>query len=157
MVWVQTKNRLKAEGIIVNRRNTHRWIMIPMRNRAMLGSEETLQSKVITLFKKIFYWSIVDVYIYTESFPSGSDGKESACNAGDSVSIPGSRGFSGEGNGNPLQYSCLENSMDRGAWQPIVHGITESHITKRLSLSFFMLFSILVYHRILNRIPHVIK
>ena len=49
------------------------------------------------------------------SFPSGSDGKESACNAGGLGSITGSRRFPGEGNGHPLQYSCLENSLDRGA------------------------------------------
>ena len=49
-------------------------------------------------------------------FPGGSDGKESACNAGDPGSIPGSGRSLGEGNGNPLQYSCLENPMDRGAW-----------------------------------------
>ena len=55
-------------------------------------------------------------------FPHGSSGKESACNAGDLGSVPGSRRSPGEGNGNPLQYSCLENSMDRGAWQAIVQG-----------------------------------
>ena len=49
------------------------------------------------------------------NFPSGSDGKASAYNAGDPGSIPGSGRFSGEGNGNPLQYSCLENPMDGGA------------------------------------------
>ena len=59
------------------------------------------------------------------SFPSGSDGKESACNAGDPGSIPGSERSPGEGNGNPLHYSCLENSMDRGAWQATVRGVTE--------------------------------
>ena len=52
--------------------------------------------------------------------------KKSACNAGDPGSIPGSGRSSGEGNGNPLQYSCLENSMDRGAWQSTVHGATKS-------------------------------
>ena len=50
------------------------------------------------------------------SLPSGSDGKASACNAGDLSPIRGSGGPPGEGNGNPLQYSCLENSMDGGAW-----------------------------------------
>ena len=50
-------------------------------------------------------------------FPSGSDGKESPCNAGDPGSIPESGRFLGEGNGNPLQYSCLENSVDREVWQ----------------------------------------
>ena len=49
-------------------------------------------------------------------FPGGSDGKASACNAGDLGSIPGSGRSPGEGNGNPLQRSCLENPMDRGAW-----------------------------------------
>jgi len=49
-------------------------------------------------------------------FPGGSDGKESACNAGDLGLIPGSGRFLGEENGNALQYSCLENSIDRGAW-----------------------------------------
>ena len=49
-------------------------------------------------------------------FPGGSDGKESACNVGDLSLIPGSERYPGEGNGNPLQCSCLENSMDRRAW-----------------------------------------
>ena len=61
--------------------------------------------------------------IYDKPFPSGSVGKESACNAGDQGLIPGLGGSSGEGNGNPLQYSCLENPMDRGAWQATVHGV----------------------------------
>ena len=56
----------------------------------------------------------------------GSDGKQSACNAEDLGSTPGLGRFPGEGNDNPLQYSCLENSMDRGAWWTIVHGVTES-------------------------------
>ena len=51
-----------------------------------------------------------------QGFPGGSDGKTSACNAGDSGSISGLGRYPGEGNGNPLQYSCLENSIDRGAW-----------------------------------------
>ena len=55
-------------------------------------------------------------------FPDGSDGKESACNAGDPGSIPGSGRSPGEGNGNPLQYSCLENPIDRRAWRATVHG-----------------------------------
>ena len=59
-------------------------------------------------------------------FPGGSHGKESASNAGDPGSIPGSGRSSGEGNGNLLQYSCLENSLDRGAWPATVHGVTKS-------------------------------
>ena len=59
-------------------------------------------------------------------FLGGSDGKESACNAGDPGSIHGSGRSPGEGNGNPLQCPCLENSMDRGAWWAIVHGVTKN-------------------------------
>ena len=69
-----------------------------------------------------FYMEIVN-YL---SFPGGSDGKESACNAGDLGSIPGSGRSPKEGDGNPLQYSCLENSMDRGAWQTTAHGVAKS-------------------------------
>ena len=60
-------------------------------------------------------------------FPGGSDSKEPACNTGDLGSILQTRRSPGEGNGNPLQYSCLGNSMDRGAWWSTVHGVTESH------------------------------
>ena len=59
-------------------------------------------------------------------FPGGSDGKESACNAGDMGFIPGSGRSPGGGNSNPLQYSCLDNPMDRGAWWATVHGVTKS-------------------------------
>ena len=57
----------------------------------------------------------IDFYLYILDFPGGSDGEESACNAGDLDSIPGSERSPGEGNGYWLQYSCLENSVDRGA------------------------------------------
>ena len=63
------------------------------------------------------------MYIVLLGFPGGSDGEESACNVRDPSSIPGSGRSPGEGNGNPLQYSCLENSMDRGAWWTIVHTV----------------------------------
>ena len=63
---------------------------------------------------------LVNEYIPVDSsvgFPGGSDGEESACNAGDLGLIPGSGRCPGEGNGNPLQYSCLEKPLDRGVWQ----------------------------------------
>ena len=60
-------------------------------------------------------------------FPGGSDSKESSCNAGDSGFIPGLGKSPGEGNGNPLQYFFLENSMDRGDWWATVHGVSKSH------------------------------
>ena len=58
--------------------------------------------------------------------PCGSDGKESAYNVGDPGSIPGSGRSPGKGNGNPHQYSCLENSMDRGSWRGTIHGVAKS-------------------------------
>ena len=59
-------------------------------------------------------------------FPGGSDGKASAYNAGDPGLIPGSGRSPGEGNGNPLQYSCLENPMDGRTWRATVHGVVKS-------------------------------
>ena len=66
-------------------------------------------------------------------FPGSSDGKESTCNAGDLGSIPGLGRSPGGGHDNPLQYSCLENPMDRGAWQATVHGVVELDMIEQLS------------------------
>ena len=72
------------------------------------------------------------------SFPGGDSGKEPTCQVEgdlrDESSITGSGRSPGVGNGNPLQYSCLENSMDRGAWQATVHGVSESDMTEQLTL-----------------------
>jgi len=73
-----------------------------------------------------------DIYVYVRvyyinwGFPAGSDSKESTCNARDLGLILGSGRSAGGGNGNPLQYSCLENPMDRGAWWATVHGVAKS-------------------------------
>ena len=68
-------------------------------------------------------------------FPGGSDSKESACSTGDLDSIPGSGRSPGGGHGNPLQYSCLENPMDRGAWRAAIHGAAkELSVTEQLSM-----------------------
>ena len=81
-------------------------------------------------------------------FPGGSDGKQSACNAGDLGLIPGSGRSPGEGNGNPLQYSCLENAMDIGAWQATVHRVAELDMTEHSAFSsvFFLLFADFCIH-----------
>ena len=72
---------------------------------------------------------------YLMSFSGGSDGKESSCNAGETSLIPGFGKSPGEMNGYPLQYSCLENPMHRGAWEATVHRVTESRTRwERLSM-----------------------
>ena len=73
--------------------------------------------------------------------PDGSEGKESACSAGDLSSIPGPGRSSGEANGNPLQDSCLENPMDTEVWQATVHGVEKSRT--RLSDNTFTFFHFL--------------
>ena len=80
--------------------------------------DATIQHSNVCIWSRVCIWS--------EGFPDSSDSKESACNVGEPGSIPGSGRSPGEGNGNLLQYSCLKNSMDRGAWQATVHGVTKS-------------------------------
>ena len=81
------------------------------------------------LHRFLEFWKVDDLaivlffYLWLIAFPGGSDGKESAGNTGDPGSIPESGRSPGEGNGNPLQNSCLENSMDKGAWMARVHGL----------------------------------
>ena len=65
-------------------------------------------------------------FLRITKFPGGSDGKESACNVGNLGLIPESGRSPGEGNGNPIQYSCVENPTDRGAWWATVHGVKKS-------------------------------
>ena len=83
---------------------------------------QTPSSLLSWVLSYLIMWYLYEVIQY---FPHSSVGKESACKAGDPGSIPGSGRSPGEGNGSPLQYSCLENPMDRGAWQDTtVHGVT---------------------------------
>ena len=73
--------------------------------------------------------SILQIHTVARGFPDGSDSKDPICNAGDTGDaglIPGSGRSAGGGNGNPLQYSCLENPMDRGAWRATVPRVTKS-------------------------------
>ena len=80
----------------------------------------------VCVFICICIYIHIQIHIHIQGFPGGSDGKESTCNAGDLGSIPGSGRSPGEGHCNPLQYSCLENPKDRGAWRATVHGAAKS-------------------------------
>ena len=77
-------------------------------------------------------WQTQSFFYYPSPAPGGSEGKASACNAGDLGLVPGLGRCPGEGNGNPLQYSGLENSMDGEARQATVHGVAESDTTETL-------------------------
>ena len=123
------------------------WEMLPeaLLHQVTLGSAQLIVWNMDPVFQKlkikasIYYWiRVLDssentsiivmlkcilLYFYW-GFPGGLDGKQSACNAGDQDSIPGSGIFPREGNGNSLQYSYLENPMNRRAWRTTVHGVT---------------------------------
>ena len=100
------------------------------------------------LAQSSFFSNLTPIWLFYPSkggFPCGSDGKESACNAGDLGSIPGLGRSLGAGNGNPFQYSCLGNPTDRGDWQATVHGVTKS----RTWLS--------MWWRLLNTLQNIIR
>ena len=102
-------------------------------------------------------------FIHTVNFPSGSDDKESAYNTGDLGLIPGLGRSPGGGHGNPLQYSCLETPMDRGAWWAIVHGVAKSrtqlsnhahtHPCFSMYQYFIILYGQIIFHRM--NLPHI--
>ena len=135
LLWIRHISYFKILGFIMTTRNENSLI------------KDARQSKHFLKF--IFNWQIIALQccvdfchtktvintIYScffksrvsyKGFPGGPVGKESACIMGELGSITESGTSPGEGNGNPLQYSCLENSMDRGAWWATVHGVTKS-------------------------------
>ena len=91
-----------------------------------------------SVFSENLLRTIKDYIFFWLGFPGGSEYKASACNAGDLGLIPGWGRSPGEGNGNPLQYSCLENPMDGEAWWATVHGVAKSQ-TRLRDLSFTFL------------------
>ena len=110
---------------------------IPLREVADWPAHHDLDATFRKIGKRSAYCLLPDKHPGKEDqgfpvflgFPSGSDGKESANNAGDLALIPGLGRSSGEEHGNPLQYSCLENPHDRGAWRATVMGCKESDTT----------------------------
>ena len=131
-----------ACGILVPRSGTERW---PLAVRAQSSNHWTARqfpavhrfkiaalplSFLVGIYICFILYGPCHTYLFVENvagFPGGSDGKESACNSRDPRSLLGSGRSPGGGNGNSLQYSCLENSMDRGTWWATVHEITKRH------------------------------
>ena len=111
----------------VHKHNTGDWITWA---DSRMHSVSKLSSSIAI---KHTYFNITVVLYYILGFPRSSVGKESPCNAGDLGSIPGTGRSSGEGNGHPPQYSCLENPMDGGSLWATVHEVTESDMTWRLN------------------------
>ena len=104
----------------------------PVNCRALIVMQVILAYRNVD---KLIWWNRMDhhcgsspAFLTNFGFPGGSEVKASDYDAGDRGSIPGSGRSPGEGNGNPLQYSCLENPMDRGALWAIVHGVAKSRI-----------------------------
>ena len=100
------------------------WEGCPLQPRRWTSPETDHAGTLILELQSPELWEIN--FCCSWDFLGGLDGKESACDAGDMDLIPGSGRSPGEGSGNPLQYSCLMNSMDRGAWWAIVHGVAKS-------------------------------
>ena len=126
---------MNLENMMLNKRRQiqeARWCVVPLicrtwkrqihrhKSRSVVtrGWEEGKQELVSNGYKK-------GKSIETEGLPRWLGGKESACQAGDKDSTPGPRKVPGEGNGNPLRYSCLGKPMGRGAWWATVHGVTK--------------------------------
>jgi len=122
-LWKKGRMRLICGSFITSIREP--WHITGVGFNSRIGH----QAKIFTWVVYFITWSYSGTtvnHLYHLSFPGGSDSKESARNSGDLSSIPWSGRAPSEGNGNPLQYSCLENSVDRGAWRATVHGVTKS-------------------------------
>ena len=100
------------------------WFDLPVVQGTLKSLLQHYSSKASILRHSAFFL----VQLSYPGFPYSSVSKESACSAGDPGSIPGLGRSPGKGNGDPLQYPCLENLMDKGAWWVVVHGVTRSQV-----------------------------
>ena len=100
--------------------------LLPLTNFCFMVWENAAPNFKFILYRSTSRAGITSHYSYKRGFPIGSDSKESACNVRDPGSVPGWGGSSGEGSGYPLQYSCLENAMDRGGQLATVLGIPKN-------------------------------
>ena len=100
------------------------WFDLPVVQGTLKSLLQHYSSKASILRHSAFFL----VQLSYPGFPYSSVSKESACSAGDPGSIPGLGRSPGKGNGDPLQYPCLENLMDKGAWWAVVHGVTRSQV-----------------------------
>ena len=97
------------------------WLLRACEGQGAMAKWIQLEPPLILIIP-LFVHPVLFAFLFLHP-PATPVGKESACSAGDLGSIPGLGRCPGEGNGNPLQYSCLENPIDRGAWQATVHGV----------------------------------
>ena len=122
MSWLFTSNGQSIGAVLPMNIQSFQWYHLGLTGLISLKSKRHSRVFSRTTFWKHQFFTMQP----SLGFPGGSDGKESSCHAGNLGLIPGLRRSPGEGNGNPLQYFCLENSMDRGTWLATVHGVAKS-------------------------------
>ena len=130
---VKSRTRLTSLSLFTFMHWRRKWLPTPVflpgnprDGESQQQHQQEVNGKLKTRLKQIMPISFLISLLLTQNmcYLCGLEGKVSACNEGDLGSIPGQRRSPGEGNGNPLQYSCLENFMDRGVWQVTVHGVS---------------------------------
>ena len=155
-LWMKVKEKSEKVGLKLNIQKTKIMASGPITSWGIDGETvETVSDFIFwapkSLQMVIAAMKLKDAYSL-EGFPGGSEVKASACNVGDLGSVPGLEGSPGEGNGNPLQYSCLENPMDGGAWWDTVHRVAKS----QTRLSYFT-FTLLLGRKVMTNLDSIFK
>ena len=121
----------------IRNEDSFKWVSFMLQSYIMYGFSFLPKFQPALLQRSPYtFGAILRTSCLPQGLPGGSDGKASVCDAGDPGSSPGLGRSPGEGNGSPLQYSCLENPMDGGAQQATVHGVAESDRTEQLHFHF---------------------